>query len=67
MIQLPDRISKLIQRIEAGETVTQHDLDRIASLQALDIAKAGEDFAREQCATERELSNQYREMMESAT
>lgn len=50
MIQLPDRIGKLIQRIEAGEIVTQHDVDKIAKLQALDVAKLGEDFASQEAA-----------------
>lgn len=47
---LPDRISGLIQQIEAGNPVTRADVDRVARLQALDIAKAGEDFAREAIA-----------------
>ena len=53
---LPDRLSKLMSRIEAGGTVTQQDVDRVAQLQALDIAKAGEDFVRERVAAEHEYN-----------
>ena len=53
---LPSRISELIRRIEAGESVTQPDVDRLARLQALDIAKAGEDFVREWSERERQLT-----------
>ena len=60
MISFPDRIGKLIERIEAGEKVTQADVDRIATLQALDIAKAGEDFVREAVAEDRAMSESLR-------
>ena len=43
----PDHIGKLMAAIEAGEPVTQADVDRIATLQALSIAKAGQDFAKD--------------------
>jgi len=43
---VPSRITELIQRLEAGEPVTQEYVDRLAVLQALDLAKAGEDFVR---------------------
>ena len=56
MIPFPDRIGKLIQRIEAGEVVTQKDVDRIARLQALDIARAGEEFARQASSADRQTS-----------
>lgn len=49
---LPDRIGKLIQRLEAGETVTRQDVDRLATLQALDLGRIGEDFARERMAAD---------------
>jgi hypothetical protein len=49
-MDVPDRIGKLIERIEAGETVTQKDVDRIAELQFLDLAKLGGDFAGEAVA-----------------
>ena len=52
----PSRISGLIQRIEAGETVTQKEVDALATLQVLDIAKYGEDFVRERVAWDTEQS-----------
>ena len=41
---IPSRISELIRWIEEGKPVTQADVDRLASLQALDLAQAGEKF-----------------------
>jgi len=57
---IPDRIAKLIERIEAGETVTQADVDWIAVLQALDLAKAGEDFVREVISSGQEQIEGYK-------
>ena len=50
MIQLPDRLGKLVRALEAGQAVTQQDVDRVAALQVLDLARIGEDFARETIA-----------------
>ncbi len=47
MFQVPDRISPLVVRIEAGEDITRADLNRIATLQALDLVKAGDEFVQE--------------------
>lgn len=58
---LPDRISKLIASIEAGETVTQRDVNRVAALQALDLAKLGEDFAREAIQADQQLTDEFRQ------
>lgn len=55
-MKLPSRIGDLIKRIEGGETVTQDEVDRIALLQSLDIAKAGEDFVIEWSERERETN-----------
>ena len=52
----PDRLSALIQQIEAGQPVTQADANRLATLQALDLAKIGEDFARETIEADRALA-----------
>ena len=57
MIAFPDRISGLIEKLEAGNEVTQKELDDVARLQALDLIKAGEDFVRD--AIERD--NEYTE------
>jgi hypothetical protein len=49
MIDFPDRLSGLIAKLEAGQTVSQRDVNRLATLQALDLAKVGEDFMRATC------------------
>lgn len=54
MLQLPSRITELIRRIEAGDTVTQADVRRIVELQLLDAAKLGEDFVREAIQRDRD-------------
>ena len=55
-MMLPDRISSLIARVEAGQPLTQADVDRVALLQALDTVKLGEDFAREAMANDTQLT-----------
>lgn len=47
MLQVPSRISALIERLEAGDSLTQLDLDQVGRLVALDTVKMGEDFVRE--------------------
>lgn len=47
MFKVPDRIGSLIKILEDGGTVTQRTVDRIAALQALDLARLGEEFAAE--------------------
>ena len=56
MIVLPDRIGPLIQRLEAGRPVTQDEVDRLAVLQALDLARIGQEFARQRAEADREQS-----------
>ena len=51
-MMFPDRIDGLIKRLEAGENVTQKDVNKLATLQVLDLAKLGEDFTREAIARE---------------
>ena len=46
-LNVPDRISALIDKIEAGTQVTRGDLRRTVALQGLDLARLGQDFARE--------------------
>ena len=55
---LPDRITTLIERIERGEEVTQKEVDRIATLQALDLVVTGRQFARDCASRDREHSEQ---------
>ena len=52
---LPDRLTPLIQRLEAGQTVTQEEVDRLALLQVLDLAKAGEEFVRANIALNEQM------------
>lgn len=55
MIRAPSRLQLLIQQLETGTEPTQDELRRIAALQALDIAKLGEDFVYDSiAANERE-------------
>ncbi len=53
---LPDRLAALIARVERGETITPEDWRRLATLQYLDLAKLGEDFAREAIAADAQLA-----------
>jgi hypothetical protein len=62
---IPDRIGKLIEQIEAGETITQGQVDRIARLQALDIAHAGRTFLEDQLRREAEQIEFLRKVAES--
>ena len=50
MIQTPDRLAALIQRLEKSEPVTQEEVDRIAALQALDLARLGREFVEQAIA-----------------
>jgi hypothetical protein len=54
----PNRLLALIDKLSAGDVITQADLDQTAQLQALDIAVAGRQFVedwieREEAATAR--------------
>lgn len=62
MIEVLSRIDGLIQRLEAGNEPTADELRRVATLQALDLAKAGEDFVRECCAEEDRRTKEYAEI-----
>lgn len=66
MIQLPDRLASLVAKIEAGEAVTSDDIDRIASLQALDLARAGRMFVQQACAAEEKQTEELRKALEAA-
>ena len=63
MIEFPDRLSGLISRIEDGPPVTQADVDRLAILQAIDVAKIGEEFARETIRQNSAATENYREVL----
>ena len=46
MIHLPDRLSTVIADIEAGKPV---DVEKLHTLQALDLVRAGRQFVEEAC------------------
>lgn len=54
MIATPDRLSSIVATLEAGNDPTADQLRRINELQALDLAKAGRDFADEALARDRD-------------
>lgn len=64
MIFPPSRISALIKRLEAGESVSQEDVDRLATLQALDLAVMGEEFALEAVQREADYTQEFRRQLE---
>lgn len=53
------RITDIIERLEAGDVIAPADLRRIAQLQALDVAKAGEDFLAGQRLREKEADERF--------
>lgn len=65
MIQLPNRLEALTKKLEAGEPVTRGELDRIASLQALDLAAAGESFVREACQRDDQATRDLKATLEA--
>lgn len=64
MLQVPSRISQLIELVELNAD-TPEQLRKIARLQALDIAKAGEDFVARAVATEEKKTEEFRQAMEA--
>ena len=51
----PDRLEKLVARLEGSEPVTQAEVNRIAALQALDIARMGRAFVVDALQRDKEL------------
>jgi hypothetical protein len=47
MLWPQSRVSDLIERLENGDDPTPEEMQRILRLQALDIAKAGEDYVKQ--------------------
>lgn len=65
MMLYPSRITALIQRYEAGETPTGEDLRRIAALQALDLAKMGEDFVQQVAEQDARQTEEFKAYLEA--
>lgn len=55
-VRIPDRIGALIAAVEAGRDLTAKDVERVALLQVLDLAKLGEDFVRDTIAADERLT-----------
>jgi hypothetical protein len=64
MIEIPSRISALIERVERGDDPTPEELRRIQLLQAFDLAKAGEDYARQAMEREERRTEEFRQLLE---
>lgn len=62
---LPSRLTVLVKKIEAGETVTSADLDRVAALQSFDIIQAGRQFVEDWCKREDEQTDVLRKALEA--
>lgn len=58
------RLTAVIEKLEAGDTVTRDDVQRVAALQALDIAVAGREFMEETARREAEHTQKFREFTE---
>lgn len=65
MLTVPSRISGLIEKLEASEEPSPEELRRIARLQALDLAKAGEDYAAQSLARDSEYTEKFRQLLET--
>ena len=59
MISAPDRLAELVKLMEAGP-VTQEDVDRLATLQALDMARLGRAYVEDSIINQEKL----RELLE---
>lgn len=56
MISTPNRIKQLRDAIESGEQITQTEINRLATLQPLDLVIAGREFV-EQAVVEQETND----------
>lgn len=65
MLTIPSRITQLIERLESGP-LTPPEVSRLLALQALDLAKLGEDFVRQICAAEEHNTEEFRQFLERA-
>lgn len=64
MLPIPDTIDKLIQLVETdGDTPEQ--LRKLARLQALTVAKVGEEFVKGAFAEEEKRTEEFRESIEA--
>jgi len=52
------RVAQIIERLERGEEISQTEINRAKTLQALDLAHAGELFVLEQVQLEAQVDEQ---------
>jgi len=57
------RISDLMERIERGDDPTPADLRRLMQLQALDVVKAGEDYAKQQMEEAARRTEEFHQLL----
>jgi hypothetical protein len=57
------RMQQLIERLEAGQDPTRDELRRVALLQALDVARAGELFVEQAQQREDEADERTRQLV----
>jgi len=55
---MADRLAPLIEKLEAGEPITQDDVDRLSRLQELDAAQRVSDTLEEMMADEQRADEQ---------
>jgi len=60
---MTDRIAPLIEKLEAGESITQEDIDRIARLQQLDAAARVNAILEEQLEDERRADERLQQLL----
>lgn len=63
MIPVPSVLDGLIERMEAGDDPTPEELRRAQRLQALHLAKAGEDYLRESLEQEQAADEQFKQSL----
>lgn len=60
---MASRLEQLAGRLEAGEQLTAEDLHRTMTLQALDVAIAGERFVADVDALERHANDHFADQL----
>lgn len=60
----PNRLTALIAKLEAGDILTQADLDTTAQLQALDFAVAGRQFVEDWIEREEKTTEELKVILQ---
>ncbi len=64
MITFPDRLTPLMARLESGDILTKEDYRRLAMLQALDVARIGEQYVQQALARDAERTAEFKQSLE---